>query len=147
MQPEQATGLWQSHLVHALAAVAAPTPDWRLAAVLAVLVVLAVATSYAGQLGVQRDLVTAAARAVVQLAAVSLVIAAALRSVWWSMAVVLVMYLVAVGTSARRMDLMPTQWAWVGAAIAAGVVPVLVLSLGSGVVPLTGLASCPSRAS
>ena len=135
--------LWQSRLVHALAAVAAPTPDWRLAAVLAVLVVLAVATSYAGQLGVQRDLLTAAARAVVQLAAVSLVIAAALRSVWWSMAVVLVMYLVAVGTSARRMNLMPTQWPWVGAAIAAGVVPVLVLSLGSGVVPFNGAGIVP----
>ena len=136
-------GLWQSRPVHALAAVAAPTPDWRLAAVLAVLVVIAVATSYAGQLGVQRDLVTAAARAVAQLAAVSLVIAAALQSVWWSMAVVLVMYLVAVGTSARRMNLMPTQWPWVGAAIAAGVVPVLALSLGSGVVPFNGAGIVP----
>jgi len=57
-------------------------------------------------------LVAAAARAVVQLAAVSLVIAAALESVWWSMAVVLVMYLVAVGTSGRRMNMMPTQWPW-----------------------------------
>ena len=136
-------GLWHSRLVHALAAVAAPTPDWRLAAVLAVLVVIAVATSYAGQLGVQRDLVTAAARAVVQLAAVSLVIAAALKSVWWSMAVVLVMYLVAVGTSARRMNLVPTQWPWVGTAIAAGVVPVLVLSLGSGVIPFNGAGIVP----
>ncbi len=129
--------------MHALAAVAAPTPDWRLAAVVAVLVVIAVATSYAGQLGVQRDLVTAAARAVVQLAAVSLVIAAALKSVWWSMAVVLVMYLVAVGTSARRMNLVPSQWPWVGTAIAAGVVPVLVLSIGSGVIPFNGAGIVP----
>ena len=128
-------------------AVAAPTPDWRLAAVLAVLVALAVATSYVGRLGVERDHLTAAARAVVQLAAVSLVIAAALTSVWWSLAVVLVMYLVAVGTSARRLNLMPAQWPWVGAAIAAGVVPVLVLSLGSGWCRSTGLASCPSRGS
>ena len=58
--------------MHALAAAPAPTPDWRLAAVLVVLVVLAVAASYFGQLGVQRDHVTAAARAVVQLAVVSL---------------------------------------------------------------------------
>ena len=129
--------------MHALAAVAAPTPDWRLAAVLVVLVVLGVATSFVGQLGVQRDLVTAAARAVVQLAIVSLVIAAALTSVWWSLAVVGVMYLVAVGTSARRLNLMPTQWPWVGAAIAAGVVPVLVLSLGSGVVPFNGAGIVP----
>jgi putative ABC transport system permease protein len=136
-------GLWQSHLVHAFAAVPAPTPDWRLAAVLVVLVALAVATSYLGQLGVQRDHVTAAARAVVQLAVVSLVIAAAFRSVWWSLAVVLVMYLVAVGTSARRINLMHTQWPWVGAAIAAGVMPVLVLSLGSGVIPFNGAGIVP----
>ena len=129
--------------MHALAAVAAPTPDWRLAVVLVVLVVLGVATSFVGQLGVQRDLVTAAARAVVQLAVVSLVIAAALTSVWWSLAVVGVMYLVAVGTSARRLNLMPAQWPWVGAAIAAGVVPVLVLSLGSGVVPFNGAGIVP----
>jgi putative ABC transport system permease protein len=115
----------------------------RLAAVLVALVVLAVATSYLGQLGVQRDHVTAAARAVVQLAVVSLVIAAALRSVWWSAAVVLVMYLVAVGTSARRINLVPMQWPWVGTAIAAGVVPVLVLSLGSGVVPFNGAGIVP----
>ena len=131
--------------MHAYAAVAAPTPDWRLAAVLVVLVVLAVAASYVGRLGVERDHLTAAARAVVQLAVVSLVIAAALRSVWWSLAVVLVMYVVAVGTSARRLDLMPAQWPWVGAAIAAGVVPVLVLSLGSGVVPFNGAGIVPDR--
>ncbi len=135
--------LWQSHLVHAFAAAPAPTPDWRLAAVLVALVVLAVATSYLGQLGVQRDHVTAAARAVVQLAVVSLVIAAALTSVWWSLAIVLVMYLVAVGTSARRINVLPAQWPWVGAAIAAGVVPVLVLSLGSGVVPFNGAGIVP----
>jgi len=141
-----ATSLWQSRPVpayFAVAVVAAPTPDWRLAAVLLVLVALAVATSYGGRLGVERDHLTAAARAVVQLAAVSLVIAAALTSVWWSLAVVLVMYLVAVGTSARRLNLMPAQWAWVGAAIAAGVVPVLVLSLGSGVVPFNGAGIVP----
>jgi putative ABC transport system permease protein len=129
--------------VHALAAVPAPTPDWRLAAVLAALVGIAVATSYLGQLGVHRDHVTAAVRAVVQLALVSLVIAAALTSVWWSLAVVLVMYLMAVGTSARRINLMLAQWPWVGAAIAAGAVPVLALSLGSGVIPFNGAGIVP----
>ena len=62
---------------------------------------------------------------------------------WWSLAVVLVMYLVAVGTSARRINLMPVQWPWVAVAIAAGVVPVLVLSLGSGVVPFNGAGIVP----
>ena len=59
-----------------LAASAAPTPDWRLAVVLVVLVGVAVAASRLGRLGVERDQVTAAVRAVVQLAVVSLVIAA-----------------------------------------------------------------------
>ena len=73
----------------------APTPDWRLAAVLVALVAIGVVTSYVGQLGVGRDHVTAAVRAVVQLGAISLVIAAALTSIVWSLVVVLVMYLVA----------------------------------------------------
>jgi putative ABC transport system permease protein len=141
--PAQRRVLWQSHLVHVFAAAPAPTPDWRLAVVLLVLVVLAMAASYLGQLGVERDHVTAAARAVVQLAVVSFVIAAALRSVWWSLAIVLVMYLVAVGTSARRLNLMRPQWPWVGAAIAAGVLPVLALSLGSGVIPFNGAGIVP----
>ena len=54
----------------------APTPDWRLAVVLVVLVCLAVAASSLGGLGVGRDHVTAAVRAIVQLAIVSTVIAA-----------------------------------------------------------------------
>ncbi len=126
-----------------LATSSAPNPDWRLAAVLVALVVIAVVTSYVGQLGVGRDHVTAAARAVVQLAAISLVIAAALRSVWWSLLVVLVMYVVAVLTAARRMDVHRHEVAWVGLAIAAGVLPVLVLSLGSGVIPFNGAGIVP----
>jgi putative ABC transport system permease protein len=87
--------------------------------------------------------VTAAARAVIQLSVVSLVITAALRSLGWSLAVVLVMYLVATGTSARRIGLPRRQVAWVGLAVAAGVLPVLALSLGSGVVPFTGAGIVP----
>jgi putative ABC transport system permease protein len=121
-----------------LAASSTPTPDWHLAVVLVVLVALGVLTSYVGRLGVGREHVTAAVRAVVQLSLVSLVIAAALRSVWWSLAVVLVMYAVAVGTSARRVNVPPVQAPWVGVAVAAGVLPVLALSLGAGVVPFTG---------
>lgn len=126
-----------------LATSAAPSPDWRLAVVLVALVALGVVTSYLGQLGVGREHVTAAVRAVVQLGVVSLLIAAALRSVWWSLLVVFVMYLVAVGTSARRIDLRRSQVPWVGAAVAAGVLPVLVLSLGSGVIPFNGAGIVP----
>ena len=122
---------------------AAPSPDWRLAVVLVLLVALAVAASVVGSLGVERDHVTAAARAVVQLAIVSAVIAAALESVWWSLLFVLLMYVVATGTSARRIDVVPRQVPWIGVAVAAGVVPVLALSLGSGVVPFNGAGIIP----
>jgi putative ABC transport system permease protein len=61
---------------------AAVMPDWRLAVVLVVLVAVAVVAAVLGRLGTERAYPTAALRAVAQLAAVSLVITAALASVW-----------------------------------------------------------------
>jgi putative ABC transport system permease protein len=119
------------------------TPDWRLAGVLVVLVALAVAASAAGRLGVGRQQVVAGVRAVVQLAVVSLVIAAALASVWWSLAFVALMFCVATLTSTGRIGCPRSQLPWVAAAIAAGVVPVLGLVLASGVVPFTGVGVIP----
>ncbi|MGN6574088.1 MAG: ABC transporter permease [Nocardioides sp.] len=121
-----------------LAATTAPSPDWRLALVLLVLVAVAVAASRLGDLGVERDQLTAAVRAVVQLAVVSLVITAALESVWWSLAFVALMFAVASVTSAGRVGSPRAQLPWVMAAIAAGAVPVLALILGSGTVPFNG---------
>ena len=121
----------------------APSPDWRLAVVLVVLLGVAVAASYVGRLGVARNHLTAFVRACVQLAAVSLVIAAALGSVWWSMAFALLMFVVATGTSARRIRVPLAQVPWVGLAIASGAVPVLALILGSGVIPFNGAGIVP----
>ncbi|WP_445257716.1 ABC transporter permease [Nocardioides aurantiacus] len=121
----------------------APAPDWRLAVVLVLLVALAVGVSVLARTGVAREQVVAAVRAVVQLAAVSLVIAAALSSVWWSLLVVLGMYVVAVATATRRVDVPARQAGWVGLAVAAGALPVLVLSLGSGVIPFSGAGIVP----
>jgi putative ABC transport system permease protein len=116
----------------------APAPDWRLAVVLLILVGLAVTASYVGRLGVERDHVNAAVRAVVQLAVVSLVLAAALKSVWWSLAFVLVMFVVATFTSGGRIRIPRGQLPWVACAIAAGAVPVLLLVFVSGLVPFNG---------
>ncbi len=121
-----------------VAAATAPQPDLRLALVLVALVALAAAASYAGRLGVERNHVTAAARAVVQLAVVSLVIAAALASLWWSLAFVALMFVVASVTSAGRLRLPRRELPWVMLAVAAGTMPVLALILGSGVVPFNG---------
>jgi putative ABC transport system permease protein len=129
--------------VQVLAAAVAPDPDWRLAAVLVVLVVTATVASYVGQLGVGHDHVTAAGRAVVQLTVVSLAIAATLSSIWWSLAFVLLMYVVATVTSGRRVDVPARQLPWVGLAVAAGAAPVIGLTLASGVIPVNGAGIVP----
>ena len=145
--PAVTTGLtgrhpWHAHGVHPAAATA-PAPDWRLAVVLLLLVTVAATVSRAAQLGVAREQVTAAARATGQLAVVSLVIAAALASVGWSSAFVVVMWVVATLTSARRIGAARHQVGWVGVAIGAGAAPVVGLCLGSGVVPWNGAGIIP----
>jgi len=130
--------------VTAAASTIAPSPDWRLAVVLAALVALGVTASYLGRLEVERETVTATLRAAVQLAVVSLVITAALSSLWWSLLFSLLMLAVATRTSAKRIDAKGAEVLWVGAAIAAGVLPVLLLVLGSGVIPFNGAGLVPT---
>ena len=84
----------------------------------------------------------AAVRAVVQLAAVSLVITVILRSLALTALFVLLMFGIAAATSARRAGawrMLP----WTALAIASGVVPVLALVLGAGVVPPKPIAVVP----
>lgn len=122
----------------------APSPDWRLAVVLVALVAVGVAASYVGRLRVERETVVASVRAVAQLAVVSLVIAAVLGSLWWSALFSLVMLAVATRTSAKRIKATGTEALWVGLAILVGVLPVLVLILGSGVIPFNGAGLVPT---
>lgn len=116
----------------------APAADWRLAVVLLLLVGAAVVTSRAAGLGVGREQVTAAIRAVLQLAVVALLLAALMASLAWSFVFVAVMFLAAAATSLRRLDAPSRELPWVGLAVAAGAAPVVALTLLSGVVPLTG---------
>jgi putative ABC transport system permease protein len=121
----------------------APDADWRLALVLLALVLVAASTSRLAGLEVAREHITAAARAVLQLAVVAVVIAAVMESLWWSMAFVLLMFVVATATSSRRIGAPPNQLSWVALSIAAGAGPVIALSLGSGVIPLNGAGVIP----
>jgi putative ABC transport system permease protein len=115
---------------------------WQLAVALGALVALTAVTAVLGQLGTASASVVAALRAVAQLAAVSAIILAVVRSWWATAAFVLVMFTVATWTSARRMT-RDRSGLYAGAAILAGVVPVLAIVLGAGAVPLTGIAVVP----
>ena len=82
---------------------AAVTPDWRLAVVLVVLVVVAVVAAVVGRLGTERELRRPPPCAPsCSWPLVSLVITAALASVWLSLAFVLLMFVVATVTSTGR---------------------------------------------
>lgn len=106
-----------------------------LAVVLLALAAYAGLVAATGRLGVGRQIVTAAGRAVVQLAAVSVVIAAVLRSGQLTAGFVALMYTVASLTAARRMKAERRGWWCTSVAIAAGVAPVLAALLLSGLVP------------
>ncbi len=113
-----------------------------LAVVLVLLAVTAAVLVGLGRLGLTRGVLVAAGRAVVQLGLVSLVIVAVVRSGPLVAGFVTLMYAVAVGTAARRVT---RTWSglWAALPIALGVAPVLILVLGTGLVPLTGIAVVP----
>ncbi|MGI8723657.1 MAG: ABC transporter permease [Geodermatophilaceae bacterium] len=120
----------------------APDVGWLFGVILIALVVLAVLAARAGGLALERDLVTAAGRAAIQLGVVALIIAAVLSRPWASALFALLMFAVATATASRRVGA-GRSWLWVAAAIAGGVAPVLALVFGSGVVPLNGAGIVP----
>jgi putative ABC transport system permease protein len=115
---------------------------WALGGMLVLLVVIAAAVVRLGGLGGWVPVLTAAARAVGQLAAVSLVIVVVLRSGWLTAVFVLVMFVIAALTSARRISSL-RRGVLAAAAIAAGVTPILALLLATGLVPVTPVAVVP----
>lgn len=118
------------------------TPDAGLI-VLCTVLVLATALVYrlAG-LGPISTAPAAAARAVLQLAVVALVLAAALAHLWSSLLVLAVMFAAAAVTSARRARA-GSSASWLTLALATGTLTTLPAMLISGVVPLTGVAIVP----
>ncbi len=110
-----------------------------------VLVVLALAgalVAWSARLGHARAVVTASIRAVLQLGAVSLLIAAVLRSWWATAAFIVLMVLVAAATSARRITTLRLGRLAV-LPIAAGALPVGALVVAGGTVPRTEVAVLP----
>lgn len=117
-------------------------PGPALAVALVVLLAIALTAAVVGRLPVARSVATASLRALVQLAAVSLILAAVLGSLAWSAVFAVFMLAVATGTSAGRIGAR-RSWPWVGVAIASGVLPTLLVVFASGAVPLTGAGLVP----
>lgn len=106
---------------------------------MAVLVVAAVVVSAVARLGYDRDIVTAALRAVVQLGAVALVLAAVVRVAPLTAAFLLLMLATATVTAGRRMT-RHRSWTWAVVPVAAGPLLVVTTLLAVGVLPTTPLA-------
>ncbi|MFE6778907.1 ABC transporter permease [Streptomyces sp. NPDC057702] len=92
--------------------------------------------------GHARAVLTAGLRAVVQLAAVSVLIGWVVRAVPLLLTFVAVMFAVAVRTAGRRIT-PGRSWWWAALPIAAGVGPVVAALLLTGLVPLRGIALIP----
>ncbi|MEU4194312.1 ABC transporter permease [Kribbella sp. NPDC026611] len=111
---------------------------WAAIAVLPLLIVIAVAASRYAALRHDKGIVTAALRAVVQLAAVGAVVGIALQHIVGAIAFVLLMFVVATVTSTRRLHrvaVIPGQWRYCAAAIGGSSLVVLLLLIVPGVVP------------
>lgn len=117
-------------------------PGLPLAVAFVVLVLIAVGASYLGGLRMGRTQAIAAVRAVVQLAAVSVVITAVLSHIVWSLVFAIFMLGVAVVTSSRRIET-PGGWRWTALAMAAGCLPVLAVIFLSRSVPWNGASLVP----
>jgi putative ABC transport system permease protein len=118
---------------------------WPLAALLVALTAGAALIAGLGGLADWRSMVIAGVRALLQLLAVSAVIAVVLQSRWLTAGFLLVMVAVAAATSAHRItgSWRPRSWITV-VPILLGVLPVLAAILASGVLPAEPVAILPT---
>jgi putative ABC transport system permease protein len=114
-----------------------------LAVAVVVLIVAAAAVAVYFGRGVARDVVVVSARAIGQLAAVSLILAAVLASGWSTAGFIGLMLAVASVTSARRVAGGMSRGRWAAGPIAAGALPVLAIVLATGAVPAETIAVLP----
>lgn len=114
----------------------------RLAVALVLLTAVAAAVAAVGRLGHGRQIVVAAVRATLQLAAVSVAIAAIVGSLWATAGFVLVMCAVATATAGRRITGHRRGW-WAGVPIVAGSLPLVLALLATGLLPVRGIAVIP----
>lgn len=116
---------------------AAPPLSWQLGVALALLLVLGVGASVLGRVRIERSILTAAGRAVLQLGVVALIITAVLERRWASLLFAVAMFTVAVITASGRVGARHA-WVWIAGALASGVLPVLALVFGLQAATFTG---------
>ncbi|WP_130865205.1 ABC transporter permease [Acidipropionibacterium timonense] len=117
-------------------------PTWQLALALVLLVGLTALVSRWGHLGIGKDSAWAAVRAIIQLGVVSVVLVYALRHLWAAALFTLLMFVVAVRTTAKRTGVQKA-WPWTAAAMACGILPVLLIVFGTGTAPFTAASLIP----
>ena len=114
----------------------------RLGLLCLVMAVLAALVYRFTRIGSVRVVPGALVRGAIQLAAISLILAAALAHLWSAVLVLIGMFAAASFTAARRSK-SGRSGAWLSVALLAGIAVVLPLMLVSGVVPLEGVALVP----
>jgi putative ABC transport system permease protein len=117
-------------------------PGWPVALALVALLALALTAHRLAGYAMERPVVVAAVRAVVQLGVAALVIAAVVRSLALSALLLVMMFAIGVLTTTRRVEA-PGAWPWAALAMAAGVLPVLAIVLATGTIPPEGIAVIP----
>lgn len=117
-------------------------PGWPVAIALTALLALALVAHRIAGYGLEIPSLVAALRSIAQLSIVALLIKGALDSLLLSWLLVSVMFVMGVLTTGRRVEAL-RAWPWAALAMAAGVIPVLVVVLLSGAIPTEGIAIIP----
>ncbi|MGV8846880.1 ABC transporter permease [Tessaracoccus sp.] len=119
-------------------------PGWSLLLSLILLVSLGAGALWLGRVKMTWQVPWAAVRAAVQLLLVSYLVGWAVSSPGWAFALVGVMFVIGVITTARRVGLdSPRAWLAAALAMAAGAAPVLTIIFITGAAPLVGTAIIP----
>lgn len=117
-------------------------PGWPVAVALALLLLLTLGAHQLAGFGLRTSAVVAAARALVQLSVVALLIKVVVGNLALSIAFTVLMYAMGVLTTSLRTGAR-AAWPWAALAMACGVLPVLAIVLATGAVPVEGIAIIP----
>lgn len=117
-------------------------PGWPVAVACLLLLALTLAMYAAGRLPRPGSTAIAAVRAVVQLGAAALVITSVVNNLLLSVALLCLMFTVAVATTVRRIGA-PRAWPWATVAMLAGLAPTLCIILLTRTIPPVGIALIP----